>query len=359
MKTIYFDNAATTRVTEPVLQAALPYLSKSYGNPSSTHQMGIEAKQAIETARKQCAKAINAKPEQIFFTSGATESNNLVARQGLILSSPYEHPSMKTGETWTDLKSDLDDFKSRGTKNLVVSQMMVNNELGAVFDVASTAEQAHKRGYKFHTDASQAFGHIRVDVKVIDCDYLSLSGSKIHAPKGVGLLYIKDPKDFCSPIIGGGQEKGIRSGTENVFGIVALGKAMKLYKYTPEKAEYCYKLKCNLISGLAKKCPVEFRINEIEGLKHVNNIANISFRGINGESLQILLSYAGFCVSTGSACHSASLEPSAVIKALGLSKEYQLGTIRVSFSEENTIEEVGAFVDKACEIISTLMKIKN
>lgn len=359
---VYFDNAATTRVTEPVLQAALPYLTEFYGNPSSTHQMGTVAKNAITTAREKCAKAINADPEQIFFTSGATESNNIITREfEYVLKSPYEHPSMR-GVVWGDLQTDLNKMQRAGIKNGLISCQTVNNELGTVFPTIAYADTAHEAGYKFMTDATQAFSHVIIDVKAQECDFLSLSGHKFHAPKGIGLLYIKDPDEFINTAkylnVGGGQEKGLRQGTENVFGIVALGKAMELYDITHEKRKHYHVLKTTLIRLLAKKCPVEFHINEIKGRRHLDNIANISFKNISGESLAILLDYAGFEISQGSACHSASLEPSAVIKALNLPKEYELGTIRVSFSEGNTVEEVSAFVDKLCEIISTLIKIK-
>lgn len=355
---VYFDNAATTRVTEPVLQAALPYLTGYYGNPSSTHTMGSVANKAIVEARLRCARAINAEPEQIIFTSGATESNNLVMGQGVIISSEYEHPSMRIGFTSGNMQLEINKLKRAGADKIIVSHQFVNNEIGTIFNVRKYAEIAHENGCLFHTDATQAFSHVPIDVKDINCDFLSLSGHKFHAPKGVGLLYIKHPEIFKSPIIGGGQERGLRSGTENVFGIVALGKAMELYDITHEKRKHYHVLKTTLIRLLAKKCPVEFHINEIKGRRHLDNIANISFKNISGESLAILLDYAGFEVSQGSACHSASLEPSAVIKALNLPKEYELGTIRVSFSEENTVAEVSAFVDKLCEIIGTLIKIK-
>lgn len=357
MNKVYFDNAATTRVTEEVLQAALPYLTENYGNPSSTHHMGTVVKKAIVEARLRCAKAINAEPEQIFFTSGATESNNLVTGQGIIISSEYEHPSMRTGFTADNIQLEINKLRRAGTGDIVVSHQFVNNEIGTIFDVKEYAKIAHENGCLFHTDATQAFSHVPVDVKDINCDFLSLSGHKFHAPKGVGLLYIKHPEIFKSSIIGGGQEEGLRSGTENVFGIVAMGKAMELYNYYPLKAQHYHDLKYAFIRGLAKRCPVEFHINQIAGNSHVNNIANVSFKNINGESLAILLDYNGFCVSTGSACHSASLEESATIKALNLPEEYRLGSIRVSFSEENTVEEVEQLVDAMVKNIIALTTI--
>ena len=354
---IYFDNAATTRVTDEVLQVALPYLTGCYGNPSSTHTMGSVANKAIVEARLRCARAINAEPEQIFFTSGATESNNLVMGQGVIISSEYEHPSMRIGFTSGNMQLEINKLKRAGASNIIVSHQFVNNEIGTIFNVKKYAEMAHENGCLFHTDATQAFSHVPVDVKDINCDFLSLSGHKFHAPKGVGLLYIKHPKIFKSPIIGGGQEEGLRSGTENVFGIVAIGKAMELYNYSPSKAKHYHDLKYAFIRGLAKRCPVEFHINQIAGNSHVDNIANVSFKNINGESLAILLDYNGFCVSTGSACHSASLEESTTIKALNLPKEYKLGSIRISFSEENTIEEVERLVEAIVKNIIALMTV--
>lgn len=360
MNKVYFDNAATTRVTEEVLQAALPYLTENYGNPSSTHNMGTVAKNAIVEARLKCAKAINAEPEQIFFTSGATESNNIVTREFCTLKSPYEHPSMD-GTTWGILPIDINVTHRAGIRTGLVAQMYVNNEIGTIFDVKECAELAHENGYKCLVDATQAFSHISIDVKDINCDFLSLSGHKFHAPKGVGLLYIKDPDGFIdnaeSLVIGGGQERGLRSGTENVFGIVALGTAMELYNYKPEIEQHYKDLKRIFIQGLAKKCPVEIHLNQIEGMQHVNNIVNLSFRNINGESLAILLDYNGFCVSTGSACHSASLKESTVIKALKLPDEYRLGSIRISFSEENTVEEVKRLVEATVKNIIALMAI--
>lgn len=354
---VYFDNAATTRVTEPVLQEALPYLTGYYGNPSSTHYMGTVANKAIAEARLRCAKAINAEPEQIIFTSGATESNNLVAQQGEMLVSPYEHPSMQRNNVFYDLPLSINKMSRCGESNVIVSQMFVNNEIGTIFDVKHCAELAHKAGYRFHTDATQAFGHVKIDVKELDCDFLSLSGHKFHAPKGVGLLYVKEPDKLCNTNIGGGQENGYRSGTENVFGIVALGKAMATYNYTEAKGVHFNELKTALLNRLEKTCPVEYRINEIEGLPTVGNIINISFKGINAEGLCTLLDFDGFMVSQGSACHSGSLEPSKVLKEIGVPDDYIHGTIRISFGLGNTYTEVYQFVECLVKHLNVLSKI--
>ena len=363
MEKHYFDNASTTRVTNEVLKVALPYLTEYYGNPSSVHSMGAVAKNAITRARHQCAKAIGAKPEQIFFTSGSTESNNIVYRNHeYVLKSPYEHPSMG-GVEISDLKIDLNKADRAGIHNGLVSHIFVQSEIGTIFPVKEYADIAHSHGWKFHTDATQAFSHLEINVKELGCDFLSLSGSKIHAPKGVGLLYVKNPEEFKSKArnisIGGGQEGGIRSGTENVFGIVALGQAMTLYKY--EAGDNCLGVtfKKTLIRELAKKCPVEFRINELKGYEHVDNIVNVSFKGINSEGLSLLLDHQGFCVSTKSACKSGSTEPSPILKAIGVEDDYLFGALRISFGIDTSIKTVTMLADAICETIGKLIMIKN
>lgn len=363
MREIYFDNAATTRVTKPVLDVALPFLTEDYGNPSSVHSMGRIAKDAINLARVTCAKAINAKPEQIFFTSGATESNNIVCREfEYVLKSPYEHPSV-AGVSWDDFNTSLNKMERYGVTRGLVCCQTANSEIGSVFNVRSYADRTHNAGYKFMTDATQAFSHMRIDVKAMNCDFLSLSAGKFHGFKGTGLLYIKDPDEFIKSAthlnVGGSQENGLRSGTENVAGIVAMGKAMTLYNYDPIVSEMHYRLKQTLITGLAKRCPVEFRVNEIKGLKTLNNICNISFKGINGESLARLLDYDGFIVSTKSACKSGSSEPSKVLKAIDTPDDYLFGAIRISFSEETDTGVVGMLVNAICEKISVLIKIND
>ena len=354
---VYLDHASTTYITKAVLDEALPYLANYYGNPSSAHRMGVVAKNAITTARERCAKAINAEPEQIIFTSGATESNNLVAKQGEMLVSPFEHPSMQRNNVFYDLPLSINKMGRCGEGNVIVSQMFVNNEIGTIFDVKHCAELAHKAGYRFHTDATQAFGHVKIDVKELDCDFLSLSGHKFHAPKGVGLLYVKEPDKFHNTNIGGGQENDMRSGTENVFGIVAMGKAMELYNYRDTIAEHYADLKTVLLTRLSQACPVEYRLNEIEGLPTVDNIVNISFKGINAEGLVSLLDFDGFMVSQGSACHSGSLEPSKVLKEIGVPDDYIHGAIRISFGLNNTYTEVYQFVECLVKHLAVLSKI--
>ena len=354
---VYLDNAATTNVNNEVLKAALPYLTEYYGNPSSTHQMGTVAKNAITEARMKCAKAINAEPEQIIFTSGATESNNLVAKQGEMLVSPFEHPSGRAMWVFHNLVAALDKMGRRGCRDVIVSQMYVNNEVGSVFDIKKCAEIAHKAGYKFHTDCTQAFSHVPIDVKELDCDYLSLSGHKFHAPKGVGLLYVKEPLKLRNINRGGGQENGNRSGTENVFGIVALGKAMELYQYKESMDDHFYALKYMVVDQLKSRSPVDYRINTIDGLPTVLNILNISFKGINAEGLVALLDMDGFMVSQGSACHSGSIEPSKVLQEIGVPDDYIHGTIRISFALNNTLTEVHQFTECLIKYLDTLSKV--
>lgn len=358
---VYLDHASTTYITSAVLKESEPYLSLYWGNPSSAHSMGVIAKNAIATARERCAKAINADPEQIIFTSGATESNNLVMEQGEMLVSSFEHPSMQkhtiSCESFRDLKLSINNFNRVSLLDVIVSQMYVNNEIGTIFNIKECAEIAHKAGYKFHTDATQAFGHVPIDVKELDCDYLSLSGHKFHAPKGVGLLYVKEPDNFYTTIVGGGQENGNRSGTENVFGIVALGKAMQLYNYSDNVIKHYKDLKEALLTRLSQTCPVEYRINEIEGLPTVDNIVNISFKNINAEGLVTLLDMDGFMVSQGSACHSGSLEPSKVLKEIGVPDDYIHGAIRISFGLNNTFTEVYQFARCLIKHLEVLSKI--
>lgn len=354
IKIVYLDSAAGTQMSLPVFQEMKPFLMEIYANPSSSYRFADIPKQAIKLARERCAKAINAEPEQIIFTSGATESNNLVMGQGVIISSKYEHPSMKIGFTTDDIQLEINKLQRVGANSIIVSHQFVNNETGTIFDVKRYADIAHASGCFFHTDATQAFSHVPIDVKDIDCDFLSLSGHKFHAPRGIGLLYVKAPDKFNSPIIGGGQERGLRSGTENTAGIVGLGKAMELYNYSPLANERMKTLKDTLLEHLKAKCPCEYRINAIDGLPTVDNIVNISFKGINGEALAILLDYQGYCVSQGSACHSASVEPSAVLKAINVPEDYIRGTIRVSFSKDNSVDEVISFVDCLVEKIKAL-----
>ncbi len=351
---IYLDNAATTRITPEVFEAMKPYLIEQYGNPSSLYKFGREAKNAIERAREQIAKAINAEPEQIIFTSGATESNNWVLSQydKWILCSQYEHHSVLKRAT-PYKKEDIIKNITKWLSNCV-SCMMVNNETGETYKIKEIIKICHQYSVPFHTDATQAFGHIPIDVKDLDIDYLSLSAHKFHAPSGVGILYVKDPSTL-KPIIFGGysQEFGLRGGTENVASIVAMGKAAEIYNYRQDVENKIRILRDNFEKKILDNVP-KVLINA-KDRPRTANISSLSFKGIEGEALMLMLDTKGICVSSGSACNSGSLEPSHVLKAMGVPEEYINGTIRVSLSEFTTAEELDFAAD---EIIKTVKMLR-
>lgn len=353
---IYFDNAATTPVTKDVLNAMLPYFTEQFGNPSSLHQMGTMAKVAVTKAREQVARAINAEPEQIFFTSGATESNNwVISGFEYVMCSPYEHHSVSKRPNVSELGSymSLEENLYEWSPDLV-SHMYVNNETGEIYDVKSMAAVCKHNVVPFHTDATQAFGHVPVDVKQIGCDFLSLSGHKFHAPKGIGVLYIKEPDDFYSMLYGGGQQNGLRSGTEPVPLIVGMGTAAELYNYNPD-IERCVKtMRDKLKSYILAEYPVI--INEAK--HHTNNILSVAFKDIQAENLIYLLNIKGLCVSGGSACNSQLDTVSESIRALQLPVDYVHGVIRFSFSHLNTIEEVKSAEQILHEAMAQLNALK-
>lgn len=368
---IYLDNSATTLVTEPVLEAMLPYFNEFYGNPSSQYKAGKVAKAAIKKAREQFAKAINAEPEQIFFTSGATESNNLVRRffireryfsENNIFVSSYEHPSMKSKEDIVIINEEHyrnnTDARRERLSDVLYSWQYVNSETGMIFPIKEMAEMAHsqKRRY-FHSDMTAAFGKVPIDVKDLDVDFASFSGHKFHAPKGIGVLYIKEPDKFSSDIIGGGQEFGLRSGTENVPAIVGIGKAAELYNYSVERNNITIGIRLDIIRLLTQKLTCDFKILEDKG-NNVPSILNIAFPNIEGESLMLLLDNKDICVSTGSACHSASLEASPTIKSFNLPPEYEHGTIRISFDENLRPDEIEYVTDEIARICNILTEIR-
>ena len=260
---IYLDNAATTPITQPVFDAMKPYLKSNFSNPSSIYSSGRQARQAIEKARKQVADSIGADPSQIFFTSGATESNNIVCRQfDHVICSNIEHASIKGIEfnAFGDYKAEIEDvataiMDARSHDKTLISCQWVNNETGYILPANEICQIAHRLGLPFHTDATQAFGHVYLNVKKMGCDFLSLSAHKFHAPKGVGILYIKEPDKFKSDIVGGGQEKGIRSGTENVAGIVGIGVAAENYQYEYSRygdPTHNYLIKCKRLLMIYK-----------------------------------------------------------------------------------------------------------
>lgn len=340
---IYLDNAATTAVTEPIFEAMLPYLKENYGNPSSLYSLGRKSKKAIEIARSQVAKAINANPEQIFFTSGATESNNwVVSNFDYVVCSKVEHHSILNNPKCHQI--DFSDLANQIYKNNVdlATYMMVNNETGQIFDIKPLVEISHKMGISFHTDATQAFGHIPINVKEINVDSLSLSGHKFHAPKGVGVLYLKEPTRYKSLFHGGHQEKNLRAGTENIAGIVAIGKATELYNYSEAKNNICRKIQNKFCSAFKDIKDVWFNTSTDNAIPTTLNLA---FKNVESESLMLLLDSEDIYISSGSACNSGSLEPSHVLKAIRTPEEYIYNSIRLSWDNTLTLENTEIVIE--------------
>ena len=336
---IYLDNCATTKISNAVFTEMLPYLRENYGNASSLHSLGRKSRQAIEHAREQVATAINAEPNQIFFTSGSTESNNwIISNFNHVLCSKVEHHSILNNPKCTPITFDnLANTIYKKHPDLV-THMYVNNETGQIYNIKEMAEICHKMKVPFYTDSTQAFGHIPIDVKNLNVDGMSLSGHKFHAPKSVGILYLKEPNKYKPMLYGGGQEKHLRAGTENVAGIVGMGKACELHNYNAETDNYLLFLKANLIAFIQNNIPDVMINSPLETT--VSNILNVSFKGIEGESLMLMLDRDDICVSSGSACNSGSLEPSHVLKDMGVPDDYIYGTIRFSFSKFNTLDEI-------------------
>lgn len=349
---IYLDNAASTKVSNTVFAEAVPYIKDTYANPSSIHSFGKSAKKAIEKAREQVAKAINAEPRQIVFTSGASESNAWILNNHRCpICSPYEHHSVgKNAQLETDLS--VEKAKFYLLPSIIYSHIAVSNETGEIYNIKEKCEMAHKYTVAFHSDFTQAFSHIPIDVRDLDVDFLSLSGHKFHAPNGIGILYIKDPDNFKPLIKGGGQEKGLRAGTENTFAIVGIGKACELYNYDKNEQDKIALLRDNFEQKIIQN--VSDVLINAKDKPRVGNISSLSFKGIEGEALMLQLDHKGICVSSGSACNSGSLEPSHVLQAMGVPDDYIYGTIRVSLSRYTTKEELDYTADCIIEIVNNL-----
>lgn len=384
-KRIYFDNSSTTRVDPAVVEAMLPYLTEDFGNASSIHFFGQRARAAVDKARHQVADLINSRPNEVVFTSGGTESNNLAIR-GLveanqahgrhIITSAIEHSAVKSvcedlekqGYEVTYLPSyengivRLEDVVNACREDTVlVSIMTANNEIGTLQPVEAIGRHIRqlKEGGKkiwFHTDAVQAVGKIDVDVETIGCDLLSLSGHKIHAPKGVGALYIRRGTRLHAQNIGGRQERGIRGGTESVPNIVALGKAAELAKenMAADSARLMV-MRQKLENEIGEKM-TDLVFNGERGSR-LPNIANISFLGVEGEGLLINLDMQGIAVSTGSACSSGSIEPSPVIRALGHGDDVARTAIRFSLGKENTADEIDRLLEILPDAVERLRRL--
>jgi cysteine desulfurase len=376
MKTVYLDNNATTQVAAEVLEAMLPYFRDLYGNPSSMHSFGGQVAQEIHEARKQVASLIGAIPEEIIFTSCGTESDNAAIRSALavhpdrrhLVTSRVEHPAIKAlcihlarqGYRVTELPVDkdglldLDQFeKSLSPDTAVVSLMWANNETGVLFPVEKAAELAHERGILFHTDAVQAVGKIPLQMKTNVIDMLSLSGHKLHAPKGIGVLYVRKGTKFAPFLIGGHQEKQRRGGTENTPSIIGLGKACELAaRHMATENITVKKLRDKLEKQILARIPSS-RVNG-DCLNRLPNTTNISFEFVEGEGILLLMDEYGICASSGSACTSGSLQPSHVLRAMGVPFTMAHGSIRFSLSIYNTEAEINFVIEKLPPIIERL-----
>jgi cysteine desulfurase len=376
MKTIYLDNNATTKVADEVMEAMLPYFNQLYGNPSSMHTFGGQVGQKIRAAREQVAALLGTLPEEIVFTSCGTESDNSAIRSALltrpdkkhIVISRVEHPAVHAlgshlstqGYKVTELPVDKNGMidlenleKSLTPDTAIVSLMWGNNETGVIFPVEEAARMAHDKGILFHTDAVQTVGKIPINMKNNVIDMLSLSGHKLHAPKGIGVLYIRRGTKFSPFLIGGHQEKGRRGGTENTAGIIGLGMACELAAKNMEKENtYVKRLRDKLEQELLKKI-THSRVNG-DTRKRLPNTTNISFEYVEGEAILLLMNELGICASSGSACTSGSLQPSHVLRAMGVPFTMAHGSIRFSLSIYNTEEEVDYVIDKMPAIIERL-----
>lgn len=377
MKRIYADNAATTMLSPEVLEDMMPYLTKVYGNPSSMYSVGAEAKKAVELARQDVAKAINAQAREIFFTSGGSESDNWaikgVARalknkgKNHIITSAFEHHAVlhtcKTLEkegfevTLLDVHSDglvrPEELETAiKDKTAIVSIMYANNEIGTIQPIAELGAICRKHGVIFHTDAVQAMGNVHIDVQEQCIDLLSITAHKLHGPKGCGALYVRQGIRPQILIDGGAQERGMRAGTENVAGIVGLASAVKRAAATiDERSEKLTKMRNKLIDSLSK---IEHsRLNGDRDKRLPGNI-NMCFEGIEGEALLLRLDLKGICASSGSACTSGSLDPSHVLLSIGLPHEIAHGSLRLSFSDETTYEDIDYIAECVPQVVDTL-----
>lgn len=376
-KLIYLDNAATTQVYQEVLDTMLPYFTEHYGNPSAIYTFAGAGKKAVDQARSTVADLIHTRPEDIYFTAGGSEADNWAlkataeayASKGKhIITSKIEHHAILHTCAYLEKKGyeiSYIDVDENGTIKLdqleaairpdtiLVSVMTANNEIGTIQPMKEIGRIAHEHGVLFHTDAVQAFGHIPLDVEEMNIDMLSASGHKINGPKGVGVMYIRKGVKILSFIHGGAQERKRRAGTHNVPGIVGMGKAAELAgKNMGERSAKEIALREHLIERVLAEIPYT-RLNGERSNRLPNN-ASFCFRYIEGESLLILLDQAGICASSGSACTSGSLDPSHVLLAIGLPHEIAHGSLRLSLSEKNTMEEIDDTVDELKKIIERL-----
>lgn len=377
---MYLDNSATTKISDEVLEEMLPYLTDEFGNPSTLYSIGRESKKALEEARQRIADSINAKKDEIIFTSGGSESDNL-AIKGIafklrkkgkhIITSEIEHPAVK--ESLHFLESldfkvtylpvyengiiKIKDLKEAITpETILITIMHGNNEIGTLQPIEEIGRIAHENGILFHTDAVQTFGKVKIDVEKQNIDLLSVSSHKINGPKGVGAIYIKKGVRLIPIIHGGGQERGIRAGTENVAGIVGFGKAAEIAtSKLDEHAEKLSKIRDEIVEKVLNTIPESYLNGDVND--RLPNIANIRFKAIEGESLILLLDAKGYQASTGSACSSNKLEASPVLTALGLDPVDVHGSLRISLAPESDEFDVDEFVDTLSEAVGRLREM--
>jgi cysteine desulfurase len=379
MSVIYLDNNATTQVAPEVVAEMLPYFSEHYGNPSSMHSFGGNIGRKLEEARAKVAALIGAAPEEIIFTSGGTESDSTAIHAAIqsnkdkkhILTSRVEHPAVKnlfeylskTGYRVTFVPVDrqghldLDFFYQNLTDDTaIVSLMWANNESGVLFPVEEISLVLKERGIVFHTDAVQAVGKIPIDLKTVPVDMLSISGHKYYGPKGIGALYVRKGTKFSPFLIGGHQESGRRGGTENAAAIIGLGKASELVSDSlEEKSDQVKKLRDKLENELLERVPNAL-INGDRKYR-LPNTSSIAFEYVEGESILLMLNEFGICASSGSACTSGSLEPSHVLRAMGVPFTAAHGSVRFSLSTYNTEEEIDFIIEKLPPIIQRLREM--
>lgn len=376
-KTIYVDNAATTKTSDKVIKAMLPYFNDIYGNPSSPHGCGIKAKADLDSARAKVAACLNAAANEIFFTSGGTESDNWAIKgvayemlkkgKNHIVTSKFEHHAVlhtldclkKEGFEVTYLEvhengiiepSELENAITEKTG--LVTVMFANNEIGTIQPISDIGAICKKNDILFHTDAVQAIGHVKIDVKEMNIDLLSLSAHKFHGPKGVGALYVRKGVKLQSFIHGGAQEGGRRAGTENLPGIIGLSVAIEeACNNMEEKNKHLIAIRNKLVNEVLK---IERSRLNGDAQNRLPGNASFCFEGIEGESLLLMLDAKGVCASSGSACTSGSLDPSHVLLAIGLPHEIAHGSLRISLCEENTMEEIDYIIEVLPEIVNRL-----
>ena len=377
---VYADNAATTPMSESVFEAMKPFLTEFYGNPSSLYRIGREARRAVTEARMKVARALNAKdPSEIIFTGGGSQADNLAIRGYVkgrsargkkhIITSKIEHHAVlytcealeKEGYpvTYLDVDAqghvDLEQLKSVITdQTALVTIMAANNEIGTIQNLKAISEIAHAHGAVFHTDAVQAVGHMPLDVQEMGIDMLSLSAHKFRGPKGIGALYVRKGIALEPLVYGGGQERGLASGTENVAGMVGLGQAIEdaTGEHLAEKMGYVKKLTDRLVKGIMDAIPYTHYTGD--PVNRLPGTASFVFEAIEGEGLILRLDLAGICGSTGSACSTGSLDPSHVLMAIGLPHEIAHGSLRLTLGEQNTEEDVDHLIENVTKVVETL-----